>query len=162
MRADNVDTPEVRGDPSGGGGIKHRREVQASADVDMHLREVLKLARNCRQGIRDEEERVRDCEEDTAEKEPPSTSTEETSGASDSEFVPNADDLQRSDSNSSCTSESVTCSGATNPEAGALAAHVAEEEAAADFKNLIAKEVNHTCLLTVELQVVFHIPLEFI
>lgn len=157
-----MDTPEVRGDPSGGGGIKHRREVQASADVDMHLRKVLKLARNCRHGIGDEEERVWDCEEDRAEKEPPSSSTEETSGETDTEFVPNADDLQRSDSSSSCTSQSVTCSGAKNPEAGALAADVAEEEAAADLKNLIPKEVNHTCLLTVELQVVFHIPLEFI
>lgn len=135
--------------------------MQTSVDVDMHLRKGLKPSRNCKEGI-GELDRVQDCEEENAKEEPPSCSTEETSGETDSEFVPNADDLQSSDSSSSCTSESVTCSGSKKQNAGALAVHVAEEEAAADLKNVIAKEVYHTCILTVELQVLFHIPLEFI
>lgn len=128
----------------------------------MHLRKVLKLRRKCRQGNGDEEEKVRDCEEKPAEKEPPSSNTEETSSETDSEFVSNADELQSNGSSSSCTSESVTCSGVENPDAGALTVHASEEEAAGDFENLIAKEVYHTRLLTMELQFEFHIPLEFI
>lgn len=114
----------------------------------MHLRKVLKLRRKCRQGIGDEEEKVRDSDEETAEEEPLPSHTDETSGETDSLWVPNADELHSNNSSSSRTLESVICSGGESPDAGAGAVH-ASEESAAELENLVAKQVYHTRLLTV-------------
>ena len=121
----------------------------------------MKLARNRGHVNRDEEEKDRDCEEKPAEKEQPSSNSEETSGETDPEFVPDAGDLQRSESSSSCTSESVRCTGAENTDAGALAAPVPEEEAPAELERIIAKEVNHKRLFTVSSPFAFHVILQF-
>ena len=151
---------EVRGDPSGGGDNKQRKEVQSSVAVQMHLRKVSKLRQKRKQVYGDEEEKVWDCEESPAEKEQPSSNTEETSGETDPEFVPNADELLSNDSSSSCTYERVTCSGVENADAVPLAVHT-WEEAPADLSNLTAKEVYHTRLLTLSSKFSNHIPLEF-
>ena len=66
-----------------------------SVDVYMHLRKVLKLRRKCRQGLGDEEEKVRDSDEETAEEEPLPSHTDETTGETDSLWVPNADELSQ-------------------------------------------------------------------
>ena len=123
--------------------------MQAAVATQMHLREVFKLRRTCRQGNGDEEEEVRDCEEGPPGRESPSSNTGETSD--DSEFVPNSDELQSNGNIHSCTSESVTCSYEENPEAWPSGVHASTEEAAADLENLTAKEVCRSCLLTLDL-----------
>lgn len=147
-----MECDEVHGDPCGGGGNKQTSQVQASVGVQMHLRKVFTLRRRRRLGNGNEEEKVLHFEEEHAEKEPQSSNAEGTSGDTDPEFLPDGDELQSNDSSFSSASESVTCSGADNPDAGAFAVHDSEEGAAADIENLIGKEVYHTRLLTDDLK----------
>lgn len=128
----------------------------------MHVRKVFQLRRKRRLGNGNEEEKVLHYEEEPAEKKPQSSNSEGASGDTDPEFVPDGDEIQSTDNSISCTSESVTCSGADNPDAGAFAVHDSEEGAAADLENLVGKEVHHTRLLTDDWKFESTITVEFI
>lgn len=97
--------------------------------MQMRLRVELKLRQKTKQGNGDEAE------------EPPSSDTQETLHETDSEFVPSAAEIQRKENNSSCTSESVTCTDTENSGAQALAEYSSEEEATSKLENLIANQV---------------------
>lgn len=107
----------------------------------MRLRGKFKLRRKTKHRNRDEAEEDRVSEEEPAEKEPPSSDTQDTLHETDSEFVPSAAELQSKENNSSCTSESVTCTGTENSDRQALAENSSEGEAASNLEKLIAKQV---------------------
>lgn len=105
------------------------------------MRGKFKLGRKTKHRNRDEAEEDRVSEEEPAEKEPPSSDTQDTLHETDSEFVPSAAELQSKENNSSCTSESVTCTGTENSDRQALAENSSEGEAASNLEKLIAKQV---------------------
>ena len=105
------------------------------------MRVKFKQSRITKQGNGDEAEEDRVSEEELAEREPPSSDTQDTLHETDSEFVPSDAELQSNENNSSCTLESVTYSGTENSDAQALAEYSLEEEAASTLEKLIANQV---------------------
>ena len=132
----------ISGDSSGGGGKSRRRGGKASVVVEKHVRVVSRLRRKTSQCNGNEAEEDRVYAQVPAEKDPASSNSEETLHDTDSEFVPSTGELQ-SNENTSCTSNSVSCTCTENWDAERLAEYASVEDATVDGENVIAYQVQY-------------------